>query len=151
MNNIFNPDFLELLACFNKHEVDYILIGGYSVVLHGYPRTTGDLDLWVRRDKENYNQIAVAFSCFQLPLFDMTLERFLDVDQFDVFRYGRPPVAVDIITKIKGVEFALAKSRMLKATFDGVNVNYISQQDLKATKIATGRPKDINDLENLGF
>lgn len=149
MNNIFNPDFLELLACFNKHEVDYILIGGYSVVLHGYPRTTGDLDLWVRRDKENYDHIVAAFNCFQLPLFDMTLARFLDVSHFDVFRYGRPPVAIDVITEIKGVDFDEAWQNKLSAEFDGVKVNYISLSDLKKTKLATGRAKDLNDLENL--
>lgn len=149
MNNLFNADFLEFIECFNQNEVEYILIGGYSVILHGYPRTTGDLDLWVKRDEKNYRKIISAFDCFQLPSFEMTLENFLNVDQFDVFRFGRPPVAIDIITDVKGLKFENAWSNKVVGDFDSVKLNYISLTDLKTTKKATGRYKDLNDLENL--
>lgn len=149
MNNIFNRDFLELIACFNKHEVKYVLVGGYSVILHGYPRTTGDLDLLVERTQVNYQSIVEAFQCFMLPTFSMTLENFLDVDQFDVFRFGRPPVAVDVITEIKGVDFDKVWEGKISSNFEGVQVNYISLEDLITTKKAVGRSKDLNDLDNL--
>ncbi len=149
MNNIFNPDFLDFLDCFNKHKVDYLLVGGYSVILHGYPRTTGDMDLWVKRDAKNYKKISAAFACFQLPTFEMTQENFLNVKRFDEFRFGRPPVAIDVITQIKGVAFVDAWPRRLAKSFDNVEIQYISLDDLKTTKKATGCAKDMNDLENL--
>lgn len=149
MNNLFNPDFIEFINCFNDNEVEYILIGAYSVILHGYPRTTGDLDLWVKREESNYKRISEAFKCFQMPKFEMTLENFLNVEKFDVFRFGRPPVAIDIITKVKGLEFDETYSNRIIKEFDGIQLNYISLIDLKKTKKATGRYKDLDDLEHL--
>ncbi|MCO6357867.1 DUF6036 family nucleotidyltransferase [Roseivirga pacifica] len=149
MNNLFNPDFIDFLTCFNRCGVKYILVGGYSVVLHGYPRTTGDMDLWTECSKENYGSIVRAFDCFDLPVFDMTEDNFLDTENLNVFRFGRPPVAIDLITKVTGLDFASAWNRKEVASFEGLSVNYLHLSDLKTTKLATGRPKDINDLQNL--
>ncbi|WP_420385376.1 DUF6036 family nucleotidyltransferase [Roseivirga sp.] len=149
MNNIFNPDFLEFCESLNKSDVEYILVGGYSVILHGYPRTTGDLDIWVRRDRDNYKKLLSAFDMFRLPVFDMTEDAFLDIDQFDVFRFGRPPVAIDIITELAGVDFSQCYSKALKRTFEGVTIRFLDFEDLIRAKTASGRPKDINDIENL--
>ena len=72
MGNVFNPDFQEFLLTLNKNEVHYVLVGGYSVIYHGFPRTTGDLDLFIEVSKSNYLKLAQAVEQFQMPLFDMT-------------------------------------------------------------------------------
>lgn len=84
MGNIFNEDFIDFLNALNTAEVKYVLVGGYSVILHGYSRTTGDLDILVERTKENYHRIEQAFSIFKMPLFDMTEDNFLNNDAMDV-------------------------------------------------------------------
>ncbi|MEL6717672.1 MAG: hypothetical protein AAFO82_07160 [Bacteroidota bacterium] len=76
-NNIFNTDFQDFLNALNKNEVEYILIGGYAVILYGYRRTTGDLDIWVNRTEENYDKIVNAFHDFGMPIFDMSKEKFM--------------------------------------------------------------------------
>ena len=147
--HIFNDDFVEFFEALNKGNVEYILIGGYSVILHGYPRTTGDLDIWVRRTDDNYNNLLRTFGFFGLPVFDMTLANFLNVEEFDVFRFGRLPMAIDIITSIKGLTFEQAYPRVIKKEYQGVAINYISYEDLITAKLASGRPRDINDIQNL--
>ncbi len=149
MTNIFNNDFLEFIGCLNRHNVRYILVGGYSVILHGYPRTTGDLDIWVEPNEANYNRLKGAFDEFKLPVFDMTLGNFLDIKNFDVFRFGRNPMAIDIITNLKGLEFNDSLAGMETKTFESVEIKFIGYQDLIRAKKASGRPKDINDIENL--
>lgn len=149
MNNIFNPDFIEFCLCLNNSKVDYILVGGYSVILHGYPRTTGDLDIWVNRNSENYSKLLTAFEEFRLPVFDMSENAFLDNNKFDVFRFGRPPVAIDIITDLKGMNFEKCFKNAVQNDFEGVKIRYLNYNDLIDAKRASGRPKDINDIDNL--
>jgi len=79
-------------------------VGGYSVIIHGYNRTTGDLGLWINPTSENYNRLIKAFRLFQMPLFGMTKEKFLS-NKYDVFTYGRPPVSIDIMTHVKSLNF----------------------------------------------
>ena len=93
MGSIFYSDFREFLEALNQHRVRYLLVGGYAVIMHGYSRTTGDMDLWIDRTSENYNNLKKAFSTFKMPVFDMTLDNFLSTDKFEVFRFGRNPVA----------------------------------------------------------
>src|ERR1700693_3916562 len=97
MGNIFNDDFRDFIDCFNKSNVKYILVGGYSVILHGYSRTTGDMDIWVERTRENYENIKIAFSHFGMPVFDMTADAFLNNSDWDVFTFGKPPSSIDIM------------------------------------------------------
>ena len=89
-----NKDFLDFITAFNDQGVDYILIGGMAVVIHGYPRTTGDMDLWVKKTKTNYKKIEKAFHQFGMPVFDMTLENFLS-DSFDVWMFGVSPIKIE--------------------------------------------------------
>ncbi len=96
MGNIFNDDFRDFILALNKHDVDYVLVGGYAVILHGYRRTTGDMDVWVKKDKQNYNKLTKTFFEFGLPLIDMTEENFMNPEKMDVFSYGRSPVTIDI-------------------------------------------------------
>src|SRR5271170_7595954 len=105
MSNIFNDDFRDFIQALNNNNVEYILVGGYAVILHGYRRVTGDMDVWVNKTTENYSRLTRAFSEFGLPVFDMTESTFLNTDIADVFSFGRPPISIDIITKLKGVDF----------------------------------------------
>ncbi len=149
MGNIFNDDFRDFILALNNHHVEYMLVGGYSVILYGYNRTTGDLDIWVNRTHTNYNKLVAAFQEFNLPLFDMTESNFLLNDAFDVFKYGRPPVAIDIMNRVKGLEFdeSFAASQLIES--EGLQIRIIHYEHLIKAKIAAGRAKDIDDIENL--
>ncbi|QHS59153.1 DUF6036 family nucleotidyltransferase [Chitinophaga agri] len=149
MGTIFNDDFRDFIQAMNHQNVEYILVGGYAVILHGYRRVTGDMDIWVNRTKENYSKLSKAFSEFGLPLFDMTESKFLDVDVADVFSYGRPPVSIDIITKLKGVEFDDAFSQAQIFNEEGLEIRFIHLNNLIEAKKAAGRHKDLDDIEKL--
>src|ERR1700761_7815388 len=105
MGNIFNDDFRDFINCLNQSGVKYILVGGYSVILHGYSRTTGDMDIWVDCTAENYLKLKRAFLHFGMPMFDLTEHNFLNNPDLDVFTFGRPPSSIDIMTKVKGLDF----------------------------------------------
>ena len=147
--NLFNDDFKDFIQALNNQNVEYILIGGYSVILHGYSRTTGDLDIWVNKTQSNYLKMEKAFSEFGIPADAVGLNRFLNHKEYDVFSFGRSPVSIDIVTEIQGVEFEEAYKAFEKIEVQGIQVNLIHINHLKQTKKATGRFKDLDDLENL--
>lgn len=149
MANVLNADFTEFIDSLNHKQVEYILVGGYAVIYHGYNRTTGDLDIWVNPTSANYKKLQEAFQLFKMPVFDMTEEKFLKTENYDVFTFGRPPVQIEILTKVKGLEFQNAWSRAIFSDFGGVMVRILDFRDLIAAKKATGRAKDQADLENL--
>ncbi|HEY4323243.1 MAG TPA: DUF6036 family nucleotidyltransferase [Mucilaginibacter sp.] len=149
MSNIFNEDFRDFIKCFNDCNVKYILVGGYSVILHGYSRTTGDMDIWVERTAENYENIKHAFLNFGMPVFDMTIGAFLNNTDLDVFTFGRPPSSIDIMIAVKGLNFADCYQNAIYFEEDGLMIRTIFITDLINAKKASGRAKDINDLENL--
>lgn len=149
MANIFHQDFIDFLSALNEAEVRYILVGGYSVVLHGYSRTTGDMDLWVERTSENYNRLIKAFQIFGMPVFDMTEENFLSHPIWDVFTFGSPPVAIDIMIKLEGLQFEEVFQKAIYFEDDDLKIRTINRNDLITAKKKAGRAKDINDLENL--
>ncbi|MDB4385604.1 hypothetical protein N9023_04585 [Opitutaceae bacterium] len=146
---LFNQDFTDFLKCLHDAEVESMLVGGYAVVLHGYPRTTGDMDVWVRPTPENHKKLIRAFAEFGLPTDVITLDDFLTPDEQDVFTFGRPPVALDILTHVKGLEFDDAFANAESLMFEGSVVRLIHVDDLKQAKRSAGRYKDLNDLENL--
>lgn len=149
MANLFNIDFQDFLRALRSHKVRYVLVGDYSVILHGYSRTTGDLDIWVERSAENYERLANAFHSFGMSVFDMTRQNFLQNPAMDVFTFGRPPVAIDVITQLKGLDFAEAFAAASEIEVDDLVVNLIQYQHLLQAKRAAGRPRDYNDIENL--
>ena len=149
MGNIFNTDFRDFLTSLNNNSVRYILVGGYSVILHGYSRTTGDMDLWVERTAENYKRIKQAFNEFGMPVFDMTEENFLEHPVWDVFTFGTPPVAIDLMISMKGFNFSEIYERAIFFKEDGLAIRVIHKNDLIALKKKAGRSKDLDDLENL--
>lgn len=149
MGNIFNSDFRDFIAALNNNQVRYILVGGYSVILHGYSRTTGDMDLWVERTKENYLKIKNAFEEFGMPVFDMTEENFLHHPNWDVFTFGIPPVAIDLMIGLEGLNFQEVFDRSIIFKDDELNIIVIHKTDLIEAKKKAGRSKDLDDLENL--
>ena len=149
MANIFNIFFREFISALNNQSVKYILVGGYSVILHGYPRTTGVMDIWVERTSENYQKIKNAFQQFGMPVFDMTLDNFLSHPNWDVFTFGTPPVAIDLMVQVEGLDFALAYDKSIYFEDDGLSIRTIHKTDLIQTKQVVNRPKDQDDLLNL--
>jgi hypothetical protein len=149
MPNLFNDDFRDFIKSLNEQNVRYLLVGGYSVILHGYSRTTGDMDIWVERSKENYLKIKNAFEQFGMPVFDMTEENFLSHPVWDVFTFGKPPVAIDLMVQVKGLDFDEAFNRSVIFIDEDLQVRTIHKNDLIQAKKSAGRHKDINDLENL--
>lgn len=149
MGNIFNDDFRDFIIALNENKVEYVLVGAYAVILHGYRRTTGDMDIWVNPTEQNYTKIAKAFYDFGLPLLDMTKSNFLNITKFDVFSYGRPPVCIDILTSVKGCNFndAFLNSEIFIET--DLPIRFINLNVLRMAKKAAGRFKDLDDLDKL--
>lgn len=148
MANIFNEDFSDFIGCFNKHGVEYILVGGMAVVLNGYNRTTGDMDVWVKKSEDNYKKIVRAFHDFGMPVFDMTREKFLG-DQFDVWSFGRDPVRIDLMTGVKGLDFDEAFNTAQYFTEGDVTFRFLHVNTLIRAKQASGRHRDMDDIEQL--
>lgn len=144
------PDFADLLVCLAEAEVDYMLIGGYAVMAHGHLRATQDLDVWVRATPDNAMRVMAAMEAFGLPpgLSTTDLTR-IDGPPPTGFRFGRPPIAVDLITSVEGVEFDDAWPSCVLRSFDGLEVRVIGRDALLANKRATGRLKDAADVEAL--
>ncbi|MFI5205397.1 MAG: nucleotidyltransferase, partial [Candidatus Paceibacterales bacterium] len=133
-----------------SEKVEYVLVGGYAVILHGYPRTTGDMDVWVNPTKENYKRILKSFSNFGMSIFDMTEENFLNTKKYDVFKFGTSPVRIDLMTEVKGLNFEETFEQAIWIDIDEkVKAKTIHINQLIQTKKASNRPKDIDDLNNL--
>lgn len=138
------PDFKEFLRLLNSKRVEYLLIGGYAVGYHGYPRPTGDMDIWIARTSRNAQRVVEA-----LAEFGFTCPAELLHQKNQLVRMGVPPFRIEILTTIDGVEFSGCYAARLQTLLDGVEVSLISLSDLKVNKRASGRSKDITDLENL--
>lgn len=141
------PDFKEFLKLLNAHQVEYLLIGGYAVAYHGYPRATADMDIWIALHPPNAEKIVAALQEFGFDLPQLSPELFLKEGQ--IIRMGVPPVRIEIATTISGVDFAECYAARVVDVLDEVEVNLISLPHLKINKKAAGRHKDLNDLENL--
>ena len=150
MENIFNKDFQDFIQSLNDAKVEYILLGGYATIIHGYNRTTGDLDIWVNKTKSNYKRIILAFNQFKMSVFDMTEDKFLNDLSIDVFSFGRPPVSIDIMTQVKGLKFEEVYNNVEDRLIDdNLIVKVIHFNDLIKAKKASNRPKDQDDIEHL--
>ncbi len=147
--DLLNPDFVDFLKCAHAREVDSILVGGYAVALHGYLRTTGDLDLWVRPSKTNFRKLRWAFADFGLPTDAIRESDFISPENQNVFSFGRPPVAIDLLTQVKGLEFDAAFQMAETIRVDGAPLRLLHINDLRQAKRAAGRHKDLDDLEHL--
>jgi predicted nucleotidyltransferase len=141
------PDFKEFLKLLNARGVKYLLIGGYAVGYHGYPRTTNDIDIWIEINPYNAERMVKALQEFGFAMPDLSPNLFLQ-DQ-NVIRMGVPPMRIEVLTKISGVTFQEAYAERVIDTIDDVEVSLISLRQLKINKKASGRHKDLDDLEHL--
>ena len=147
--NILNEDFQDFIKALNSEKVKYILVGGYSVIVHGYHRTTGDMDIWVEPSQDNYNLLINSFSKFGFPTNAITIENFLNTQDQDVFTFGRPPMAIDILTMVKGLDFTESYALSEIHIINDIPVRVVHLNHLKQAKKAAGRYKDLDDLNNL--
>jgi len=141
------PDFKEFLQLLNKHEVAYLLIGGYAVGYHGYPRTTGDMDIWIDPTPENARKILLVLTDFGFGASGATIELLQQPNK--VIRMGNPPLRIELLTTISGADFVTCYGERITDTLDGIVVAIINLVQLKRNKSTTGRLKDLNDLQNL--
>lgn len=146
--NLFSDDLREFVEALNQSEVEYILVGGFAVILYGYQRVTGDMDIWVNRTKENYHRIQEAFKAFGMRTFDMTLNRFMDTG-FEVFRFGRRPNAIDLMVSVKGLVFEDCYPEVQVFDDEGMRVKVLHINHLIHAKKQAGRWKDLDDLDHL--
>ena len=142
------PDFRELVALLNAHRVEYLIVGAHALAFYGAPRFTGDLDILVRPDSANGNRIVDALADFGFQFPNLTATDFQDPNK--VVQLGVPPVRIDLITSITGVSWQQADAYKVPGTFGDVPVNYIGRDEFIANKRATGRKKDLADIEALG-
>ena len=141
------PDFKDFLKLLKEHKVQYLLIGGYAVGYHGYPRATANMDIWIAMRSENAEKIVSVLREFGFDVPELSAELFLKDKQ--IVRMGVPPVKLEITTSISGVDFDECYRERVIDILDGIEVNLISLKHLKINKKASGRYKDLNDLENL--
>lgn len=138
------PDFKEFLKLLNSKKVEYLLIGGYAVGYYGYPRPTGDIDVWIARTPDNADRVVRA-----LEAFGFTCPTELLLQENQVVRMGVQPFRIEVLTTIDGVGFPECYAGRVEVVLDEVEVSLISLPHLKLNKKASGRSQDITDLENL--
>ena len=146
-SKVFSPDFREFVELLHRHEVNYLVIGGYAVGVYGHPRYTGDLDFWVESSEENGERLVRVFHDFGLASFGVTSQDFAKPDQ--IIQVGYPPYRIDVITSIDGVDFQDAYPNKNVIKVDGLSVCFIGLEELKTNKKASGRGKDLEDLKQL--
>jgi hypothetical protein len=142
-----NDDFKEFFEFLNSEKVEYLLVGGYALAYHGHARFTQDIDVWVNASVENAPRLVRALRKFGFSEATLAKESFDQPNQ--VFRFGRPPVQIDIITTVAGPSFFDCYSERETTLADGVSVNVISLRRLRENKQAAGRSKDLGDLDSL--
>ena len=140
-------DFKDFLKLLNEHQVDYLLIGGYAVGYHGYPRATDDLDIWIMIHPENATRVVSVLRAFGFDTPELVPDLFLAENT--VIRMGVSPIRIEVLTTISGVQFDDCYANRIRDTIDGVDVMLLSLPDLKINKQASGRHKDLDDLEHL--
>jgi hypothetical protein len=141
-------DFKELLELFNVHKVEYIVVGGYALAFHGAPRFTGDIDLLVKPDSKNAQRILVALNDFGFGSLALSKSDF--TREGSVVQLGVPPVRIDIITSLTGVDWDKAQAGKVAGDYGGVAASFLGKKEFILNKKATGRKKDLADIEALG-
>ena len=144
---MLSRDFKEFIESLNASNVRYLVVGGYAVALHGYPRYTKDLDVWIEPKIQNANNVLNALTAFGFGSLDITADDFLE--EGNIIQLGYPPNRIDLITSLKGLMFENCYPERVQVEIQGVLIDFIDIENLKTNKKATGRPQDLADLENL--
>ena len=147
MDLVLPNDFKEFLRLLRTHRVEYLLIGGWAVGYHGYPRATDDLDIWIAISPANAARVVEVLREFGFDVPQLAADLFLQDDR--IVRMGVEPVRIEVVTTISGVNFEKCYRERLETTLDDEPVSLISLRDLKINKKAGGRAKDLADLDNL--
>jgi hypothetical protein len=141
-------DLKEFIESPNSQSVEYVIVGGFALAFHGFPRYTGDIDILVRCSPENAARLEIAISKFGFASSGLSASDFLSANQ--VIQLGRPPNCIDLLTSITGVDFEEAWAQRVAAELDGIPVWFIGRESFIKNKQATGRTQDKADLEALG-
>jgi len=147
-NFLLNKDFKEFIELLNKNNVKYLVVGGYALAFHGYPRYTKYIDFWVWVNKENAERIMKTLQDFGFSSLDIKEEDFLSMGY--VVQLGQPPRRIDLLTSVTGLDFEDCYVSKLQINIDGSNIDFIELENFKKNKRAVGRHQDLADLENLG-
>jgi hypothetical protein len=144
---MFSRDFKEFVELLIKNKAEYLIVGGYAVGIHGHPRYTGDLDIWLNPTSENAKRILDCVNEFGFSSYGLTASDF--TKEGNVVQLGYPPLRIDLLTNIDGVTFDDCFKNRKVLEIDNLLVNFIGYQDLLKNKKASGRLRDMDDLENL--
>ncbi len=144
---VLNKDFKEFIELLNANNVKYLIVGGYAVGIHGYPRYTKDLDIWILVSHENAENVLKSLKQFGFGSLGLQKEDFLKPDEF--VQLGYPPNRIDIVTSCDGVEFETCYQSRKQVIVDDLTINFIDIENLKKNKKASARPQDLADLDNL--
>jgi predicted nucleotidyltransferase len=142
-----HPDFKDFLRLLNLHRVEYLVVGGYAVGYYGYPRSTGDMDIWIAVSEANAEKMAQVLHDFGMTEKEAFKDLFLERGK--IIRMGIPPIRIKVITGASGVSFDECYLRREVIEIDDIPVDFISLEDLKVNKLACGRHKDLEDLKHL--
>jgi len=145
---VLNQDLQEFIQSLNDNQVRYLVVGGYAVALHGHPRYTKDIDVWVEISPDNAKRMVKALDQFGFASLGLKEDDFLVPDQ--IIQLGYPPNRIDVISTLEGVDFEVCYAARVEVVIDTVPVNFIDLENLKKNKKAAGRPQDLADLEQLG-
>ena len=144
---VLNKDFREFIELLNANGVKYLIVGGYAVGFHGYPRYTKDLDVWILVSQENAEKVLKALNQFGMGSLGLQKEDFLKTDEF--VQLGYPPNRIDIVMSCDGVEFESCYKSKNQLIVEHLPIDFIDVENLKRNKKASGRPQDLADLDNL--
>ena len=144
---ILNPDFKDFVRLLTENKVEYLIVGGYAVGIHGYPRYTGDLDIWINSTTENAKSVLKCVEDFGFASYRLSVSDFTKPGNIIQLEY--PPVRIDIINLVDGVNFAECYKNKKDVTADDITLYFIGYDDLLKNKKKTSRPRDIDDIENL--
>ena len=146
---MLSDDFRDFLRLLNQHQVRYLVVGAYAVAAHGYPRNTGDIDIWIERSPENARKMVAVLADFGFGSLNVSESDFLKPDF--VIQLGYPPNRIDLLTDVSGISFADCYEERLEKRLDGITVRFVGRECLRRAKLAAGRSQDRADLENLGL
>ncbi len=144
---MLSQDFREFIELLIKNKAEYLIVGGYAVGIHGHPRYTGDLDIWLNPTLQNAAQILKSINEFGFSSFKLTIEDLTKPG--NVIQLGHPPFRIDLLTEIDGVTFEECFINRKEVKIEDIKVNFIGYNDLLKNKKETGRPRDIDDIDNL--
>jgi hypothetical protein len=144
---MLNQDFKEFIQLLNDNQVKYLVIGGYAVAVHGHPRYTKDIDIWIEISDENAQKLVTALTQFGFESLGLTSEDFQTPHQ--IIQLGYPPNRIDLITNPDGIDFQTCYDSKIEVTLNDVPVKFINLDNLKKNKLASGRLQDLADLEKL--